>query len=81
MNPNPFPRWLVIILVIVPILLVAGGRGFIGRRSATSGDAADELQAIAQLKVDQISAWRVERLADAAVLSEISLISESERGG
>ena len=66
-------RWLIAIHVITIILLVAGGAWFYRTQERDLRQhAADELQAIAQLKVDQISTWRAERLADAAVLSENS---------
>ena len=73
-----FPRWLIVALGLAMLALIGGGYWFyvyqeqdIRQRSEAS------LQAIVQLKVNLIDAWRAERLGDAAVLMESPLLTES----
>ncbi len=66
-----FPFW-VLVALAVSLLLLLGGDLWLYRteEAAARQKAAQQLAAIAQLKVDQIVAWRNERLGDAAVLRE-----------
>ncbi len=65
------PRWVVVILALVIAALLVGGGGFyLAQKQAARQEAEADLLTIAALKVDQIVAWRAERLGDAAVLME-----------
>ena len=77
MKEYSLPRWLMTALGLAVVAALAGGAWFYRaqeqhlRQSAEAG-----LQAIAQLKVDQIAQWRAERLADAAVIAESPFFAE-----
>jgi len=75
---NIFPRWLIIALVLAFVLLLAGSTRFyyVQMRSLRQG-AENDLQTIAQAKVDQIVTWRTERLADASVLMDSPFFVEA----
>jgi len=65
------PRWLIAVLALILLALLAvGGWFYHEQQQQFRQDVEEELQAIAQLKVDQIAAWRAERLGDAATLIE-----------
>ena len=65
------PRWLLIGMVVtIALAIVAGVHVYTGEAHDTRRDAEHELTAVAQLKLDQLVAWRNERLADGAVLAE-----------
>jgi len=65
------PRWLMDALGPAALALLAGGSWFYRTQErALRREAAANLTAIAQLKVDQIVQWRSGRLANAAVLTE-----------
>jgi PAS domain S-box-containing protein len=71
-------HWVILISVLISVAVLAGGAWFYwfvkeqNRQSVES-----ELQAIAELKIDQIVAWRNDRLADAEVLmNSVSLNEE-----
>lgn len=77
MFPNSPSRWLMAIVVTAMIVLLAGGVWFYrSQQHELQQQAEDELQAVAQLKVDQIVAWRAERLGDAALITESPLFVE-----
>jgi len=65
------PRWLVATLALgLPALGAAGAWFYFAQRQYLQHIATANLLAIAQAKVDEIVAWRAERLGDAAVLQE-----------
>ncbi|MCX7826977.1 MAG: PAS domain S-box protein, partial [Verrucomicrobiae bacterium] len=64
------PRWLVAALAGVVVTAVAGGGWFYHvQQQFLREDVKSDLQAIAQLKVNQIVQWRAERLGDASLLA------------
>ncbi|MBE0689536.1 MAG: cache domain-containing protein, partial [Anaerolineae bacterium] len=78
MEEHPAPRWLIVALAVTLLILVSGGYWFYSTQEhQLRQHTEDELQAIAQLKVGEISMWRSERLADAAILAENPFFVES----
>ena len=70
MTQNVSPRWLVAILALAVLVLLAGGVWFYrSQEQQLRQHAEEQLEAIADLKVNQIASWRAERLADAAVIA------------
>lgn len=68
---NMFPRWLAAALALVVAAVLTGGGWFYrSQERLLQQSANDELQTIAQLKVDQIVGWRAEHLTDAAMLMD-----------
>ena len=66
---NTFPRWLTVVLSFGMLVLLIGNAWFYHtQKQHLQQESVKELQAIAQLKVDQIAAWRVNQLANATVL-------------
>jgi PAS domain S-box-containing protein len=82
---NPTPRWLVAFLFAAIVVICLGGyRSYTVQRNAVEQEIARELATVAELKVERISAWRQERLADAqALTSDGALMAsiESIAGG
>ncbi|MBI5341917.1 MAG: response regulator [Deltaproteobacteria bacterium] len=78
---SAFPRWLAAALGLAMLLLLAGGAWFYRTQELQlRSNAEKELQAIAQLKADQIAAWRSDQLAEAAeLMSSFFLIQGVER--
>lgn len=71
MQKRTFPRPLMVTLVLALVFVTAGGIWYYRAQEQRLRDRAEEeLQAIAQLKVEQLAAWRAERIADAAVLRD-----------
>jgi PAS domain S-box-containing protein len=67
---NPTPWWLLaIVLATVAVICLGGFRSYTVQRKAVEQEIARELAAVAELKVEQIGAWRRERLADAQSLT------------
>ena len=65
-----FPHWIKATLVLAVLALLAAGAWFYhSQGQIVQNNIEEELTIIAQLKRDQIVAWRKERLGDAAVLS------------
>ena len=63
------PRWWTALLAFVFLALGAGGTWFYRTQEEQARhDAAVDLESIAQLKVNEITQWRAERLGDAAAL-------------
>ncbi|MBN1316308.1 MAG: cache domain-containing protein, partial [Anaerolineales bacterium] len=78
MQEHLFPRWLIVILAVMLLLLATGGGWFYtAQKQALELEAEQDLQAIASLKVDQISNWRDERLGDAHVLMKNQMLAEA----
>jgi len=68
---NTFPRWLTAALVLsVAVILGAGAWFYRNHEHTMQLEVARNLEAVALLKVNQIAAWRAERLAGAAVIAE-----------
>jgi two-component system cell cycle sensor histidine kinase/response regulator CckA len=66
-----FPLWIKAALVLSLLALVTGGAWFYRvQEQAMLNEAEENLNAIAQLKANQIAAWRSERLGDGNVLSK-----------
>ena len=75
------PRWIWALLTLPVAIIVLGGYGFL-RMQARQLQATTEanLAAIAQLKAQQISDWRLERLSDAVAFSNApTFIAEVDR--
>ncbi len=73
-----FPRWLFFVSAAAAVTLLCGGAWFYfahERHMRQEVEAA--LDAIARLKVDQLSQWRAERLADAAVAMKSPFLSRA----
>ena len=72
------PRW-VLVASAVGMLAILGGGGWFYRtqREYLCQEAENDLEAIAQLKADQIVQWRAERLGDASVLMEDPFCAEA----
>ncbi len=78
---KPFQRSLIAVLVLATGVLLAGGYWFFSAQNKfLHKEAEKELETIASLKVDQIAAWRAERLADADVLMESPFLTEGLTG-
>jgi PAS domain S-box-containing protein len=60
---------LAIFFVLVVIICLGGYRFYSAQRGAAEQEVTNELQAIVDLKAEQIIAWRRERLADAQVIT------------
>ena len=78
MRPAPDSRWVLVALAVVVAGLLGGG-GLFYRAQAREQvrEAETDLLTVAALKADQITAWRTERLGDAAVLMEDPLFRET----
>ena len=77
MHQNSFPRRLMAALAVVLLVLAIGGIWFYrAQEQQLQQHAEDELRAIAQLKVAEITAWRSERLGDAALLTNDPFFTE-----
>ena len=71
MQKSASPRWLIATLALALLILLAGGAWFYtSQEQQLRQKAEDDLLAIAELKASQIAAWRGERLANAAILTE-----------
>lgn len=66
-----FSFWILVALAVSFLVLLGSGMKFYSAEKSSARQKAEhQLAAIAHLKVDQIVAWRNERLGDAAVLME-----------
>ncbi len=66
-----FPQWTITVVVAFLLLLLTGGFWFYTvQEQHLRQETENELTAIAQLKVNQIAAWRGERLGDAVMLMD-----------
>jgi PAS domain S-box-containing protein len=75
---NTLPRWLLAATVLGMLAILGGGGWFYyTQRQYLRRDAEEELETIAQLKVDQIVQWRAARLGDASVLMEDPFFGEA----
>ena len=73
-----FPRWLIVASGLAMLALIGGGYWFyLYQEQHLRQNSEANLQAIVQLKVNLIAAWRAERLGDAAVLMESPLLTET----
>ena len=71
------PTWLVVLTGVIVVALIVGGSA-LQRSQASRLQAAwhDQLLSIAELKVQQITTWREEHLARAAILSGGTFFTE-----
>jgi len=69
-------RWPILLLVISVFFLLGGLWFYLDQRARLRQDAESELQAVADLKVNQIVEWRLEILSDASVLMRNPLLAE-----
>ncbi len=77
MKQSSFPRWLAAALVAVLLIIVVGGSWLYRTQAQQMRNREEEnLMGIAQLKVDQLVAWRTERLGDAGVLTENAFFAD-----
>ena len=66
-----FPKWLLAVLVVVPLIVMGLATWlFLAQRASLERSALDQLNAVANLKVQQIEQWRSERLADAETITD-----------
>lgn len=78
MPKTSFLRWLMAVLILTLLILLAGGTWFYRSQQRQLRQRAERnLQAIAQLKMNQIVAWRAERLGDAATLTESPFFTDA----
>jgi PAS domain S-box-containing protein len=76
----PSPRWLLIMLAGLFLILAVGGWWFYQRQQSQSRrETAQFITSIARLKVNEILQWRAERLAYSATLSESPLFVETAK--
>jgi len=66
----------ILVLVISVFFLMGGLWFYLDQRARLRQDAESELQAVAQLKVNQIAEWRLEILSDARALMQAPLLAE-----
>ncbi len=67
---NPFPWWMKTVLVLMVLLLLAGGAWFYRTQEKQMRLGAEqELQVVANLKVKQIADWRDDQLAEGKEIS------------
>jgi PAS domain S-box-containing protein len=66
-----------ILSLIVPAVLIGGAWFYYDQEQSIRIEVEKQLTSIARLKVNQIVAWRAERLADAAVLAESPLLAQA----
>lgn len=70
MKNDPFPRGMLVIFIAVMLLLLSGGAWFyISQQQRLELEIKDNLQAVAQYKMERIMNWRAERLGDAGMLT------------
>lgn len=68
---SAFTRWLSALLVAAILCIVGAGAWFYKvQQDYVRQDIEPDLETIAQMKADQITRWRDERLGDAAVLTD-----------
>jgi PAS domain S-box-containing protein len=67
-DPRSFPwSWLLVFLALLAIVIVAGILFMQYSSQDALNKACDELNAVADLKADEIASWRRERLSDARI--------------
>jgi len=75
---NTVPRWLVAALAAAVLATAGGGTWFYhSQDQRLRENAAQNLESIARLKVDQVVAWRAQRLADVSVLMDSPFLTEA----
>jgi PAS domain S-box-containing protein len=74
---SKFPRWLIVSFGLTMLVMFSCGVWFYHvQEKKLRQRVEDDLQSIAQLKVNQIAQWRYERLAEAAFLMDSSNLDE-----
>ena len=73
-----FPRWLIVATGLVMLTLIGGGYWFYIYQEQTFRENSEaNLQAAAELKVNQIAEWRSEQLRDASAIMESTFFTEA----
>ena len=73
-----FPRWLIVASGLAMLALIGGGYWFyLYQEQHLRQNSEANLQAAAQLKVNQIAEWRSEQLRDAAAIMESIFLTEA----
>lgn len=71
MKSYPFPRWLLLSMLLVMAVLLGGGIWYFRAQQAHMREMVEnELLAIADLKIEQITTWRKDQLAEAQELMD-----------
>jgi PAS domain S-box-containing protein len=72
-----FIRWMAAFLVVAfPTLIIGSTWFYRSQQQALRNNAEAQLASIGKLKANQITAWRVERIGDAAVLMESPFLAQ-----
>lgn len=72
-----YSRTILLIFVLIVILIISGGVfSFLLQQNQQHNSIQNDLNTIAQLKVEQISTWRNERLANANFMMESFFYAE-----
>src|SRR5680860_1895571 len=78
MGVRGLSSWAKVVLALSLLVLLAGGYWFYSSQEQhEQRELADELATIAELKINQISEWRHERMDDAAVVSQDPFFAEN----
>jgi PAS domain S-box-containing protein len=73
-----FPKFMKAILILTGLVLLIGGAGFYqNQKQRIEREVYSNLEAIANLKVEQIIKWREDILADASVVMESPFLSDA----
>ena len=73
-----FPRWLIVASGLAMLALIGGGYWFyLYQEQHIRQNSEANLQAAAQLKVNQIAEWRSEQLRDAAAIMKSTFLTEA----
>lgn len=79
MKFSPWLRWILLAFISVG-LAISGTLYYLAERSRIRSERYEEIAAVANLKVKEIDQWRLERLADARVLSKSPLTRKAILG-
>jgi len=73
-----FPRWLIVATGLVMLTLIGGGYSFYSYQEQTFRENSEaNLQAAAELKVNQLSEWRSEKIRDASLIMKSTFLTEA----
>ncbi|MDX9868534.1 MAG: PAS domain S-box protein [Kiritimatiellia bacterium] len=79
-NERVFPPWMAVALATALSALMAGGVWYYRSQAhSVRQKAVETLESIGQLKAREITTWRSERLADAAILMERPVLADEIR--
>ena len=78
--PRPLPGYgyrVILVIAVLVVFILGGGYAFyLNQRHQLQQNAEKDLAAIANLKVQQITAWRQERLADADTIQSDYFVTD-----